>query len=291
MTRQASVVALSLFMLGCAESADDPVAAAMPSTTAAEASSASPAEPDAYYEYLWCRQGENYSAESGAKLVADWNAVIDGLDAQPRAAFAYLPDGWEDPNFDGLWVLNWEDAEAMAAGWAAFAAADGDERVNGQNPGVLSCGAEPGVDRFGWTSYVPKDIPVSFNIDAPPYYLTNQLCTYKEGKSGADLRAVVRDHFLPAVLSIAESNPDSSYWFRVEAPDFTPLEAYPTDFNWVNFWKDRDEGLASQAAFAESAAGAEIQMMLNEVASCAPAEPQGWAGYALRTADGAVAAR
>lgn len=291
MIKLVSVVVLSLFALACADSSDDSAVANTPETAPAEASSAAPAEPDAYYEYLWCRQGENYSADSAAKLVADWNAVIDELDAQPRAAFAYLPDGWEDANFDGLWVLNWEDADAMAAGWAAFAAADGDARVNGGNPGVLSCGAAPGVDRFGWTSYVPKDIPASFSIDAPPYYLTNQLCTYNEGKSGADLRAVVRNHFLPAVLSIAESDPDSSYWFRVEAPDFTPLEAYPADFNWVNFWKDREEGVASQAAFADSAVGAEIQSMLNEVASCAPAEPQAWAGYALRTVDGAVASR
>ena len=41
-----------------------------------EEASATP-EPAGYYEYLWCKNGENASDEAIASLVADWNAEID----------------------------------------------------------------------------------------------------------------------------------------------------------------------------------------------------------------------
>ena len=30
--------------------------------------------PDAYYEYLWCNQGDDFSQEKFAELTANWNS-------------------------------------------------------------------------------------------------------------------------------------------------------------------------------------------------------------------------
>ena len=46
-------------------------------------------------------------------MVKDWNGLIDKLEHQPRAAFGYVPRGWEDPNSDVLCVLKWTDKAAM----------------------------------------------------------------------------------------------------------------------------------------------------------------------------------
>ena len=35
--------------------------------------------PVAYYEYLWCKRGENWTMESAQSFIADWNAELDGM--------------------------------------------------------------------------------------------------------------------------------------------------------------------------------------------------------------------
>jgi len=88
-------------------------------------------------------------------MLKDWNGVIDALDAEPTAAFGYSPRGLVNENCDKLWVMRWADKAAMEAGWAAYVANDSQSKVDAMHPSVLSCGAVPSTDRFGWTAYVP----------------------------------------------------------------------------------------------------------------------------------------
>tara|TARA_A100001035_G_C27731296_1_gene476872 strand:+ start:68 stop:940 length:873 start_codon:yes stop_codon:yes gene_type:complete len=242
-----------------------------------------PPEPDAYYEYLWCKQGDNWSEQTMGALVSDWNGMLDGLENAPDASFGYAPDGWQDDNFDGLWVLRWASRDAMESGWADYASSGSQEKLNAAHPGVLECGAEQGVNRFGWFSYMPKDVPDTFD-PSKPYYLTNQLCSFNDGKSREDLRAVVGQHFLPAVMEAAEVNPSTTYWFRVERNDFDPLAEYPVDFNWVNFWQTKEEAELSSQTFAQSENGMKVAEMMSEVATCTPTVAQPWNGYLFRPA-------
>jgi hypothetical protein len=274
------LLASLLFIAGCAQPTDEAAGSAAP---AAKNDASAPAAPSGYYEYLWCQNGENSNDETVAAFLADWNTEIDALTAQPNAAFAYIPRGWTDDNFDGLWVLNWADKDAMTAGWAAYAAAGVDARLEEKHPGVLTCGAETGADRFPEISYTPMDIPTDFDTTTSPYYLTNQLCSLNEGKTAEDLRSVVRGQFLPAVAAASETNGESSYWFRIGGPDYTPMPEYAHDFNWVNIWQNAEEGEASNAQFAVSEAGQAVQAAFNDVATCVPEVAQAWDGYFLRT--------
>jgi hypothetical protein len=273
------LLASLLVLTGCAQ----PSEKAAESTSAAIIDASTPAEPSGYYEYLWCQNGENSSDEAVAAFVFNWNAEIDALTAKPNAAFAYIPRGWSDDNFDGLWVLNWASKDAMTAGWAEYAASGVEARIQSGNPDVLTCGAETGVDRFPEISYTPMDIPADFDTSASPYYLTNQLCSLNEGKTPEDLRSVVLRQFLPAVDAIRETDGESSYWFRIGAPDSTPQPQYAHDFNWVNIWQNAEEGEASNTQFAASEAGEAVQAAFNEVATCVPEIAQAWDGYFLRT--------
>ncbi len=275
-------IIFAFLISGCAQEEETAVADAANESEPVLVEASAPAEPDAYYEYLWCKQGSNYSSETFWAMVKDWNNTIDKLDHQPRAAFGYVPRGWEDPNFDAMWVLNWPDKDAMEAGWADYVAANAQTELDKLHPDVLTCGAQPGVDRFGLRAFIPKDMPASFDGSKSPYYLTNQLCTYNEGKSGADLRKVVRGTYLPLLDSIAATNPDTSYFFRVGIPDFEPLADYPVSFNWVNLWQTAEEGEASAASFEGSEEGQEVLAMFAEVAACNPEPAQAWNGYLLR---------
>jgi len=270
-----------LFIAGCAQPTNETTKQAPAPAAAAEASTA--IEPSGYYEYLWCQNGENMSDDAMTALIADWNAEIDKLSAKPTAAFGYIPRGWSDDNFDGLWVLNWPSKEAMTAGWAEYAANDVQTKVDSKNPGVISCGAQTGVDRFPEISYTPRDIPAGFAISESPYYITNQLCSFNEGKSADDVRNVVRGQFLPAIDAASLENPESTYWFRIGRPDYVTLTQYSHDFNWVNIWQNAEEGEASNAAFASSDGGKSVQAAFNEVATCVPEVAQAWDGWFIRT--------
>ena len=275
------LVALSSLLGACAQEEREEVAAtAVDAAVAAPVAALPPATPDGYYEYLYCKNGPNYSQDAFWAMVKDWNGVISSLEAQPTAAFGYVPRGWENENFDGLWVMRWADKTAMQAGWAAYAANDSQSKMDAMHPGVLTCGAVPSTDRFGWTAYVPRDIPDGFDPSNSPYYLTNELCAFNEGKSADDMRRVVRDQFLPAVDASMTANPDSTYWFRIERADFVSASGIQVDTNWVNFWQTAEEGEASAKTFQTSEVGQAIRSAFNEVSSCQ--DIQAWDGWLLR---------
>ena len=58
--------------------------------------------PAAYYEYLWCKRGGNWTQEASIEFVADWNAEIEKLENTVEGAFAYQPRGEADDRFDVL---------------------------------------------------------------------------------------------------------------------------------------------------------------------------------------------
>ena len=89
---------------------------------------------------------------------------------------------------------------------------------------------------------------------------------------------------MPLLESIAATNPDTSYFFRVGVADFEPLPDSPVNFNWVNLWQTAEEGEASAAAFEGSEDGQAVLAMFNEVATCNPQPAAAWNGYLIRTA-------
>jgi hypothetical protein len=271
--------AMLLAAAGCAK--QEEVAATVPEVAEAAPTEAAANEPDAYYEYLWCNQGDDFSQEKMTELTANWNSVIDGMEAPALAAFGYIPKGWETEDYDGLWVLRWGSKEDSAAGWEAYAASEAGQAHEAAYDSVLACGSEVGVDRFGFASYIPHAMPASFTGEPAPYYLTNMLCSLNEGKETADLRATVMDGYLPMLAAGAEANPDSSYWFMLGAPDFEVNPEASFDFNWINYWQTAEEGEASSAAFAASEEGQAMMATFNEVMTCQDQQP--WDGYLIRS--------
>ena len=266
-------VLIGLILGGCQEAENQ--SGLEPETQAVETAQAT---PDAYYEYLWCKQGENYSTETSQAYVADWNAAIDELEDSPYASMAYFPRGWEADGYDGLWVLRWDDKGTSEKGWSNYVASGTEDTLQEKHPDVLKCGSETGVDRFSFDTYIPRPAPAEFSEVEPPYFVTNQFCTFNEGKSAKDVRAAIQGHYLPFLEASAETNPDSTYFFMIGRPDFEPAE--PMDFNWINIWATATEGVASAAAFNESEEGKEILSVLNEASTCQ--DPQPWDAFILR---------
>ena len=271
--------AMLLAAAGCAK--QEEVAAPAPEVVEAAPTETAANAPDAYYEYLWCKQGEDFSQEKMAELTASWNAAIDSMEAPALAAFGYIPRGWETEDFDGLWVLRWNSKDDSAAGWEAYGASEAAQAHEAAYGSTLTCGSEVGADRFGFASYIPQAMPASFTGEPAPYFLTNSFCSLNEGKEPEDLRSVVVDAYLPMLAAGAEANPDSSYWFMLGAPDFDVDPEAPFDFNFIHYWQTAEEGEASLAAFEASEGGQAMMANFNEVATCQDAQP--WDGYLIRS--------
>ena len=274
------LLAVMLMSAGCAK--QDDVEVTTPVAAAPEVEGAAADDgPDAYYEYLWCNEGENFSQDKLAELTDNWNVVIDGMDAPALAAFGYIPRDAEMEGFDGLWVLRWDSKSDSAAGWKAYAASEAAQAHEATYASVLACGSEVGVDRFGFDSYIPHPMPESFTGESAPYFLTNTFCAFNDGKGPEDLRNVVMEQYLPLLAAASEANPESSYWFMIGAPDFEERVSGPFDFNWINYWQTVQEGEASSAAFSASEQGQAVIESMGNVATCQ--DPQAWDGYLIRS--------
>ena len=238
--------------------------------------SAGPA-PIAYYEYLWCKQGENWSQDTSADYIADWNKEIDAMSDNLDGAAAYVPKGWTDERYDGLWVLRWGDKAASDRGWAEYAASGAQKRLEEKYPDRLDCGNTPGTDRFGFEMYAPMETPDGFASDSN-YYLRNQFCNFKEGKSVDDLRPVVRDQFVPSIQAGKADGLYESFWFMIGVPDFEGEDV--RDFNWIEFTETEEESKTNESVFQGSDEGQKIVENFYDVVECT--DFQGWDGRILR---------
>jgi hypothetical protein len=252
---------LTPIIVACSPPADDaPEAPQVEMAAAPEAP-----EPAAYYEFLWCEFGENYSAESRDAYFADFNAIADSMTERGLGSFGYAPRDWESEDFDALWVNRWPDKETSVQGWAEWQSAGGNEKLQADHPDVLMCGQEAGTNVFGYTTYIPKDLPAAFSLENPPYHVDNLFCTFNEGKGPEDIRTYLRDHYMPFLDRYTAENPDNSYWFAIGVPDFEPMENYPQDFNWVNYFTSSEEAAAAIAYYEKET---DLQNQMGEIVTC-----------------------
>jgi len=221
--------------------------------------------PVAYYEYLWCKRGENWSMESAQSFVDDWNAELDGMENTLDGAFVYVPKEVENQNFDTVWVLRFADKLAMEKGWSIYQESGAEDRLQNNHPGVVECGNEIGQNRFGFDMYSAVTAPDGF-ADEEPYLVQGQFCNFNEGKGPEDLTRVIRDHFVPAIEEGRADGSYPSYWFMVGAPDFDRENR--ADFIWMDYFANSDAMEKETGIYFGSDLGASIQAMFDEVSEC-----------------------
>ncbi len=221
--------------------------------------------PVAYYEYLWCKRGENWTMESAQSFVADWNAELDGMENTLDSAFVYVPKNSENQNFDTVWVLRFPDKAAMEKGWSTYQESGADGRLQSMHPGVVECGNEVAENRFGFDMYSAVSTPDGFG-DEEPYLVQGQFCNFNDGKGPEDLTRVIRDHFVPEIEAGRANGSYPSYWFMVGAPDFE-REDRP-DFIWMDYFANSEAMEKETGIYFGSESGNSIQAMFDEVSEC-----------------------
>ena len=261
-------VLLAPMFVACTQPTEEAPAAAPQAEVAASPPEAP--EPAAYYEFLWCKFGENYTEETRDAYFAEFNAIAGSMTERGLASFGYRPRDWESKDFDALWVNRWPDKETSQQGWAEWRSMGGNETLQANHPDVLMCGQDAGTDVFGYVTYIPKEIPATFSVENPPYHVDNLFCTFNEGKGPDDMRSYLRDHYMPFLDRYAADNPDNSYWFAIGVPDFQPAEDYPHDFNWINYFSSQEEAATGIEHYESNET--DLQNRMGEVVTCADRE-------------------
>ena len=233
--------------------------------------------PVAYYEYLYCERGENWTMESAQSFVDDWNEELDGMENTLDSAFVYVPKDAENQNFDTVWVLRFPDKAAMEKGWSTYQESGTDDRLQSMHPAVVNCGNEVGQNRFGFDMYSALSAPDGF-ADEEPYLVQGQFCNFNEGKGPEDLTRVIRDHFVPAIEKGRADGSYPSYWFMVGAPDFEREDR--ADFIWMDYFSNADAMEKETGVYFGSETGNSIQAMFDEVSDCTDQSQSD--GYVLR---------
>jgi len=258
-------VLLAPMFVACTQPTEE--APAAPPQAEVAASPPEAPEPAAYYEFLWCKFGENYTEETRDAYFAEFNAIAGSMTERGLGSFGYRPRDWESKDFDALWVNRWPDKETSQQGWAEWRSMGGNETLQANHPDVLMCGQDAGTDVFGYVTYIPKEIPATFSVENPPYHVDNLFCTFNEGKGPDDMRSYLRDHYMPFLDRYAADNPDNSYWFAIGVPDFQPAEDYPHDFNWINYFSSQEEAATGIEHYESNET--DLQNRMGEVVTCA----------------------
>lgn len=272
----------ALGLTGCADSEEAvEEGSAPPAPVALE----TPSEPIAYVEYLQCKFGENYNAESFGPYLAAWNAEVDAMTDRNLNAFGYLPNEWSSDAFDGVWVLRWNDKESRDAGWKEYEKSGAADRSREEYPGIIECGPNEELDLFAFNAYSQKSPTKAWTQQNPPYAATMQFCSMTDGRPPTDLREHVTNEFLPYLTASEARIEDSTYWYQVAFMDSETSTGEPStasgafDFVWMNFWETLEQQAESKADWSEH--GAAVQAKFNELMQCGDEIP--YRGHYFRT--------
>ena len=260
-----------LLMGGCAqEDAGSEAAAAaaidaMPETTPAVVDTEE--SSNAFVEYVWHKEGANFSREALMEKVAFWNGLIDAGEYDITRVNLLFPREASE-NYDFVWVMVWPSAEARDEGWAYWTANDEPSWLQ-EIEGVFSFDA---ADAYMFASTTQMQASEANTTDV----FENQFnfCRYSEGKGPSDLSAFQLAHaeFLKAYEE--EAGP-SGYWYTLLEPTFETNDSTP-GFVWLDLWSTAEEKTDGMAYFADS----DLANALDAMASC---NRTGFSGLNIRS--------
>ena len=229
--------------------------------------------PDQYQQYLWCKQGTNYSVEAAQAQTARWMELLAEAGLDNWGAFSMV-SRVDDPNFDSILGLIWSSKDAQEAAMALYTEAGINAKLAQEFPGVVFCGGDEGQWTFGFDVWNSDRTAARQNPE--PGAGGNgayRFCSYNEGKEPSDLRAVIEGPHAEWINEFEEANGPSSYHYKYLRPDFDTTtaernDAVPAeyDFVWLDANASEEDRVAGQEAF--EATGQDVQAAADAIVTC-----------------------
>ena len=270
-----SLIISMLLLAGCAnDETASPETAATPAASTAMISAESPAEePTAgadgavFVEYVWHKEGENFSQEALLEKVVFWNQLIDAGEYEINRANILFPREATE-NYDFIWVMVWPSVAARNAGWAYWAANDEAAWLQ-EVEGVFSFDPANAYLFASATQRQPT-VPAATNVFENQF----NFCTFNDGQGAAELAAYQAAH-VDFIQEYEASRGPSGYWYTMLDPTFEPPAPRP-DFVWLDLWSSAEE----KADGVEYYSTSELAAAADATATC---DRVGFAGLNIRS--------
>ena len=226
-----------IFVVSCSNSMDD-----------------AEAQQTVYFnQFIPCKAGPDYSAETMKDFVAEWNELVAVYDEMVWAG-GYAPASGQQ---GGWWELQWSSKEAADAAWESWLSNAEAQEWDRSSRNVLDCdntqvgdfdlhGGVAAPD-FDWTSFATQ----------------SQACRYTDGSTQADLMADM-ELFNKWVADNGNGDP---YTYGVYIPQDS---SDPYDFYWLNWHQNFDTMEAGNMNWVEN--GKEMQAIFDSHAVCDDAQ-------------------
>lgn len=222
-----------------------------------------------FTEFMACKAGPDYSAESMTRMISEWQNLL--TDESLVGAWGYVPAVETNSRGDTLWwELQWTSQESADIAWSNWVQNEDASLWDKKYKSVLDCNGE------NRSSY-DVAYPIASNAfgelpDSGYFYAEVHMCEYNEGSSKKD--AI---NFLPGFSNAVNQADysDTSYhygnYFQQGNDDV---------FLWGNFTNSKDSMDKVNEAFEESVRDSMFPIF-SEFASCGevPDLYHGWTLY------------
>ncbi len=196
-------------------------------------------------EFMWCKDGADFSPDSFAVMVAEWNALDAASTNQAAGAFVLVPE-MESTDFDRIWANIWSSQDARDAGWKEWLENDAAD-FGAKYDSVMACNPER-VFLFESERVVSPSVAWEGTGPFPARY---SFCNLNEGKTEADVAAAI-GQFQEWVAAGREATGGNGFMSTNLTPQFDPSAtegATSVDSYQGAFWGSAEERTAGMAGW------------------------------------------
>ena len=207
-------------------------------------------------EYIWQKEGPDFSEEKLNELVIKWNARIDAGKYDMNGANILRPR-FEDERFDFIWVLLWPSQEARDAAWSDWNANQASDWEK-ETANVFSSSPENVYGFEPTWGYRTSGFDLE-NSETETFEPNFSFCSFNEGHDQSSLDAMKSKY--NAWLEEANDDNSEPYAYVMLEPQ---QSTEGVDFVWLDLFLSMEDKQSGE----ESWAGTDLEKDWNEMAQC-----------------------
>ena len=207
-------------------------------------------------EYIWQKEGPDFSEEKLNELVIKWNARIDAGKYDMTSANILRPR-FEDERFDFIWVLVWPSQEARDAAWSDW---NENQASDWRNETTNVFGYSP-ENVYGFEpvwGYRTADFDIE-HTESETYEPNFSFCSFNEGHDQSSLDAM-KSRYNAWLEETNDDSADPYAYVMLEPQESTE----GVDFVWLDLFLSMEDKQSGE----ESWAGTDLEKDWNEMAKC-----------------------
>ena len=207
-------------------------------------------------EYIWQKEGPDFSEEKLNELVIKWNARIDAGKYDMNGANILRPR-FEDERFDFIWVLLWPSQEARDAAWSDWNANQASDWEK-ETASVFSYSPENVYGFEPTWGYRTSGFDLE-NSETETFEPNFSFCSFNEGHDQSSLDSM-KSKYNAWLEETSDDNTNPYAYVMLEPQQSTE----GVDFVWLDLFLSMEDKQSGE----ESWAGTDLEKDWNEMAKC-----------------------